>query len=105
MSKLLAAALAGVLMTASVAAAPATAVAQTAAPKLSSASTVRALIDDAKSKAILEKYIPIIVEYADMIPDLDKTSLKQMSENEQAQSMGGLTADAFKSIEAELAKL
>lgn len=105
MSKFIAAALAGVLMTASIAAAPATAVAQEAAAKLSSASTVRALIDNPKSKAVLEKHIPIIVEYADMIPDLDKTTLKQMSENEQAQSMGGLTADAFKAIEAELAKL
>jgi hypothetical protein len=106
MSKFIAAALAGALLTTAMAAAPALAQAPAAAAgKLSSDSTVKALLDNPKSAAVLEKYIPIIVQYADMIPDLDKTTLKQMAQNEQAATMGGLTADALKSIEGELAKL
>jgi hypothetical protein len=106
MSKFIAAALAGVLMTSAIVAAPAAALAQAAAPaKLSSDSTVAALLANEKSKAILAKHVPIIVEYADMIPDLDKTTLKVLGQNEQAQSMAGLTPDAMKMIEAELAAL
>jgi hypothetical protein len=107
MTKLLVAALAGVMLTTS-AMAPAMAQAPAAAPaagKLSIDSNVSALLANEKSKAILAKYVPIIVEYADMIPDLDKTSLKALGDNDQAQSAGGLTPDAMKSIAADLAKL
>ena len=107
MTKLFVAALAGMMLTTG-AMAPAMAQAPAAAPaagKLSIDSTVTALLANDKSKAVLQKYIPIIVEYADMIPDLDKTTLKQLGENDQAQSAGGLTPDAMKSIAADLAKL
>jgi hypothetical protein len=105
MTKILVAALAGVVLS-TCAIAPA--MAQDAAPaagKLSADSTVAALLANPKSHEILEKYIPIIVQYADMIPDLDKTTLKQLAANDQAQSQGGLTPDAEKQIEGDLAKL
>jgi hypothetical protein len=106
MTKLLVAALAGVMLTAgAMAPAMAQAPAAPAAGKLSIDSNVSVLLANDKSKAILEKYIPIIVEYADMIPDLDKTTLKQLGDNDQAQSAGGLTPDVMKQIAADLAKL
>jgi hypothetical protein len=109
MTKLLVAALAGVMLTTAamvpaMAQAPAAAAAP-AAGKLSIDSNVSVLLANDKSKAILQKYIPIIVEYADMIPDLDKTTLKQLGDNDQAQSAGGLTPDVMKQIAADLAKL
>lgn len=108
MRKLLPTALAGVILAAS-AMAPAYAQAPqapaAAAGKLSSDSTMGVLLANEKSRPILEKYIPIIVQYADMIPNVQVTTLKQLMDNPQATSAGGLTPEALKSIEDDLAKL
>ena len=107
MSKLLPAALAGLVLLAG-AMAPAVGQAQgapAASAKLSSDSPVSVLLADPKSKAILAKYIPVIVENADMIPNVETTSLKQLAQNPRAVEAGGLSADALKQIEDDLAKL
>ena len=107
MNKLLPAALAGLVLIAG-AMVPAMAQAQTApaaAGKLSSDSLVSALLSDQKSKAILEKYIPVIVQNADMIPNIEMISLKQLAQNPRAVEAGGLSSTALKQIEDDLAKL
>lgn len=72
-----------------------------ASAKLSVDSTVSALVGNAKSRAVLEKHLPIIVEYADMIPE--GTTLKQVSEMAEAQ--GIVTPEIMKAITAELGAL
>jgi hypothetical protein len=79
--------------------------APTANAKLSSDSPMSVLLADPKSKAILQSHIPIIVENADMIPNVETTSLKQLAQNERAVSQGGLSPEALKQIEDDLAKL
>jgi hypothetical protein len=83
--------------------APAAAAPAAAKPagKLTSDSTITAIIADAKGKAILEKHLPIIVEYADMIPD--GTTLKQLSQMDEAKAI--VTPDLVKAVEDDLAKL
>lgn len=86
------------------------AVAQTSAPaapaaaaagKLSADSTLEALLANPKSHAVLEKHLPIIVQYADMIPP--GLTLKQLSEMEEAKSV--VTPEAIKMVVDDLAKL
>ena len=107
MNKLLTAALAGLaLVTAAMT--PVLVQAQGAAvatAKLSSDSPMKVLLSDPKSRPILEKYIPVIVENADMIPNLEMTTLKQLAQNPRAVEAGGLSATALKQIEDDLAKL
>lgn len=73
------------------------------AAKLSADSQVTDLIANQKSRAILEKHVPIVVEYADMIPP--GLSLKQLGDVEEARSMAGLTPEVLKAISDELAAL
>jgi len=82
-------------------AAPAAPAAAKPAGKLTSDSTITAIIADPKGKAVLEKHLPIIVEYADMIPD--GTTLKQLSQMDEAKAI--VTADLVKAVEDDLAKL
>jgi len=92
------------LATAGVAAAqtpPAAPAAAKPAAKLTSDSTITAIIADAKGRAVLEKHLPIIVEYADMIPD--GTTLKQLAQMEEAKAI--VTPDLVKAVEDDLAKL
>lgn len=87
------------------AAAPA---APSAAGKLSSASTMKALMENAKSKEVLARHIPQIAEFfgsgqaEGILPPT--TTLKEVADIPQAQD-AGLTADALKKIEEDLAKL
>ena len=85
--------------------------AQTAAPapaaanaKLSSDSTVKTLMANAATKAILDKNIPQIVAVLPQYEMLNDMSLKDVAAIPQAVD-AGLTPDALKTIEAALAKL
>jgi hypothetical protein len=83
--------------------------AQPAAPaaanaKLSSDSTVKTLMGNAGSKAILEKNVPQIVAVLPQYEMLNDMSLKDVAAIPQAVD-AGLTPDALKTIEAALAKL
>jgi hypothetical protein len=81
MSKLIAAALAGVLMAGSLAAAPAFAQAPAAAAKVNFATTkINDLIKDAKAKALLEKTLPQITDYYSQIGDMTLTDVIPLSE-------------------------
>lgn len=97
--------LAGPVLAAPQDAAPAPAA---AAAKLSSSSTLTALAKDAKAKEVLAKHIPQIAEFlfsgqADgVLPP--ETTLKQLAEIPQAVD-AGLSEDAMKKIEEDLAKL
>ena len=71
------------------------------AGKLSSDSTITAIIADPKGRAVLEKHLPIIVQYADMIPD--GTTLKQLSQMDEAKEI--VTPELVKAVEDDLAKL
>lgn len=100
MSKFIAAALAGALMTGSLAAAPALAQAPAAAPagKVKFADTkVGDLIKDAKAKAILEKAIPQITDYYSQIGDMTLTELIDVSQ-------GALSEAQIKAMQAEYDK-
>jgi hypothetical protein len=94
-------------------AAPAAFAQQAAAPaasavKLSSASGIKALVDNPKALEVLQKHIPQVAEFfasgqADgVLPPT--TTLKEISEIPQAQD-AGLTGDALKKIDEDLAKL
>jgi hypothetical protein len=89
---------------AAVAQTPAPAAPAAAAPaagKLSADSTLEALLANPKSHAVLEKHLPIIVQYADMIPG--GMTLKQLSEMEEAKAV--VTPEAVKMVIDDLAKL
>ena len=110
MTKLLAATVALTLMIA------APALAQTAAPAapataptapakaLSIDSTVKELLDDARTRAILTTHVPLIVEHAPEYPDIYPMTFRALAAMTEAQTMAGLTPDALKKIEAEIAK-
>lgn len=109
MKTLLAGAVALTLMAGSASAfAQPPAAAAPAAAKLTSSSTMKALMDNPKSKEVLVKHIPQIAEFfgsgqADgVLPPT--TTLKEIADIPQAQD-AGLTADALKKIEEDLAKL
>lgn len=72
--------------------------------KLSSDSTVKTLMGNAGSKAILEKNVPQIVAVLPQYEMLNDMSLKDVAAIPQAVD-AGLTPDALKTIEAALAKL
>ena len=107
MSKLIAAALAGVLLTGSMAAAPAMAVAAPQTAAVTSKSPLKAFIADKKAMEVLTKYAPQVAEFlgsgqGDGILPADAT-IASLSEIDQAQS-AGLTPDAVKKIDEDLAK-
>jgi len=106
--KLIAAALAGVLMTASVAAAPALAQGPAAAAaKIDSKSPLKAFVGDKKAMEVLAKYAPQVAEFLaggageGMLPE--GSTIASLSEIDQAQA-AGLTPDAVKKIDEDLAK-
>ncbi len=105
--------LAGAAALTLLAAATPAAFAQDAAPaaaagKLSSTSGYKALVANPAAVAVLQKHIPQVAEFlvsgqADgVLPDT--TTLKDISDIPQAQD-AGLTADALKKIDEDLAKL
>jgi hypothetical protein len=115
MTKLLAAAMALTLMTGASAlaqtaapAAPAAAPASTpaAAPTkaLSIDSTVKELLDNARTRAILTTHVPLIVEHAPEYPDIYPMTFRALAAMTEAQTMAGLTPEVLKKIEAEIAK-
>jgi hypothetical protein len=77
------------------------AAAKPAAGKLTSDSTIAAIVANEKGRAILEKHLPVIVEYADMIPE--GTTLKQLSQMDEAKAI--VTPELVKAVEDDLAKL
>ena len=89
-------------------AAPATPAAATPAGKLSSASTLTALAKDPKAKEVLAKHIPQIAEFLfsgqaeGVLPP--ETTLKALADIPQAVD-AGLSPEAMKKIEEDLAKL
>jgi hypothetical protein len=86
-------------------AAPAPAPATSAPAKaLSIDSTVKELLDDARSRAILNTHVPLIVEHAPEYPDIYPMTFRALAAMTEAQTMAGLTPDVLKKIEAELAK-
>lgn len=105
--KLIAAALAGVMMTGSLAAVPALAQAPAAAAKVTSKSPLKAFIADKKAMEVLAKYAPQVAEFLasgageGMLPE--GSTIASLSEIEQAQG-AGLTPDAVKKIDEDLAK-
>ena len=90
------------------AAAPAAPAAPAAAPagaaaKLTSGSTLGALVGSEKAKEVLKKHIPQVVEFIDgggidLVRDFTLVSLVDIPE-------AGITADTVKAIDADLAKL
>lgn len=82
-------------------AAPAAPAAAAPAGKLTADSTLEALLANPKSRAILEKHLEIIVQYADMIPP--GLTLTQLSNMEEAKSV--VTPEAIKAVIDDLAKL
>ena len=107
MSKFIAAALAGVLITSAltVAAVPAVAMAQAAA--VNSKSPLKAFVDDKKAMEVLANYAPQVAEFLasgqgeGVLPP--ETTIASLSEIDQAQA-AGLTPDAVTKIDADLAK-
>ena len=73
------------------------------AKKLSVESTVKELLDDARTKAILAKHVPLIVEHAPEYPDIYPMTFRALAAMTEAQTMAGLTPDVFKKIETEIA--
>ena len=76
-----------------------------AAKKLTVDSTVKELLDDARARKILTTHTPLIVEHAPSYPEILTLTLRALSAVPEAQSQGGLTAEAFKKIETDLAAL
>ncbi len=68
------------------------------APKYSSASTINDLMTNPEAKAVLEKRMPQIVQYASQIGG---QTLKQL----QAMAQGQLPDSAIAEIDADLAKI
>jgi hypothetical protein len=89
------------LAAAGVAAAQTPPAAEKPAGKLTSDSTVAALVANEKSRVVMEKHLPIIVEYADMIPE--GMTLKQLSQMDEAKAI--VTPEVVKAVEDDLAKL
>ena len=83
------------------AAAPAPAAAP--AKTLSVDSTVKELLDDARTKAILAKHVPLIVEHAPQYPEILPMTFRALAAMSEAQTMAGLTADVLKKIETDIA--
>ena len=69
---------------------------------LSVDSTVKELLDDARTKAILAKHVPLIVEHAPEYPDIYPMTFRALAAMTEAQTMAGLTPDVFKKIETEI---
>ena len=85
------------------AAAPAAPVAAaTPAKKLTVDSTVKELLDDARAKAVLATHVPLIVEHAPEYPDIYPMTFRALAAMSEAQTMAGLTPEAFKTIESEI---
>ena len=112
MTKLFAAALALTLVAAAPAlaqtpapAAPAPAPGTSAPAKaLSIDSTVKELLDDVRTRAILAAHGPLIVEHAPEYPDIYPMTFRALAAMTEAQTMAGLTPEVLKKIEAEIAK-
>lgn len=67
-------------------------------------STVKDLLDDARTRAILNAHVPLIVEHAPEYPDIYPMTFRALAAMTEAQTMAGLTPDVLKKIEAEIAK-
>ena len=74
------------------------------AKALSIDSTVKELLDDARTRAILTTHVPLIVEHAPEYPDIYPMTFRALAAMTEAQTMAGLTPDVLKKIEAEIAK-
>lgn len=107
MTKLLAATVAlAMTMAAPALAQTETPAAPAAAPAkaLSIDSTVKELLDDARTRAILAANVPLIVEHAPEYPDIYPMTFRALAAMTEAQTMAGLTPEALKKIEAEIAR-
>ena len=67
-------------------------------------STVKELLDDARTRAILTTHVPLIVEHAPEYPDIYPMTFRALAAMTEAQTMAGLTPDVLKKIEAEIAR-
>lgn len=76
--------------------------AATPAKTLSVDSTVKELLDDARTKAILAKHVPLVVEHAPEYPDIYPMTFRALAAMSEAQTMAGLTPEVFKKIESEI---
>ena len=74
------------------------------AKALSIDSTVKDLLDDARTRAILSARVPLIVEHAPSYPDIYPMTFRALAAMSEAQTMAGLTPDVLKKIEAEIAR-
>jgi hypothetical protein len=77
----------------------------TSARKLSIDSTVKELLDDARTRAILTAHVPLIVENAPSYPDIYPMTFRDLAAMTEAQTMAGLTPEVLKKIETEIAAL
>ena len=68
-------------------------------------STFKELVADPASKKLLYDQIPLIMTVFDQGLFPDTATLKEVSENESAQSAGGFTAEVYAKLVADLAKL
>ena len=74
------------------------------AKALSIDSTVKELLDDARTRAILAANAPLIVEHAPEYPDIYPMTFRALAAMTEAQTMAGLTPDVLNKIEAEIAR-
>ncbi len=77
----------------------------TAAKPPGPSSTMRDLLKDPRTRAVLQKHVPRIVMIIDRGIADSSSTLKQTSENGQARTIGGFTAEAYAKILADFAKL
>lgn len=76
-----------------------------AAKKLSVDSTLKELLDDARARKVIVANTPLIVEHAPSYPEILTMTFRALSAVPEAQAQGGLSPEAFKIIEAQLAAL
>ena len=74
------------------------------AKALSIDSTVKELLDDTRTRAILVANVPLVVEHAPAYPDIYPMTFRALAAMTEAQTMAGLTPEVLKKIEAEIAK-
>lgn len=68
-------------------------------------STFDAMAKDARVRAILDRHIPMIMQAFDGGVFEGVATLEQVAQDDTAQTAGGFTAEAYKAILADLAKL
>ena len=85
--------------------APQAPAAATATATFGPQSTFDVMVKDARARAILDKHIPLIMQVFDSGAFPGVATLEQVSQDGSAQSGGGFTAEAYKAILADFAKL